>query len=83
MNATRGQTLGIHVYKIQYLSAVNWVRLGKESSYGIIVGAQLEYFLLNLEIYRIIYDATIYEALVDSVLKNRTGLVILQRQQVL
>ena len=22
-------TLGIHVYKIQYLSAINWVRLGK------------------------------------------------------
>ena len=70
MNATRGQTLGIHVYKIQYLSAVNWVRLGKESSYGIIVGTQLEYFYLNLEIYRIIYDAVIsYETKVDSVLK--------------
>ena len=29
------------------------------SSYGIIIGIQLEYFYLNLEIYRIIYDAVI------------------------
>ena len=44
--------------------------MGKESSYGIITGTQLEYFYLNLETYRTIYDVAIsYEAKVDSVLK--------------